>query len=73
MRCSRVASWCSSCGGPVRQGGLHAAGARLADAVGCWPAGGGERDELGAAVVRVRHAVRVAGQLQPLHLPGVLP
>ncbi len=31
---------------------------------------GGELDEVGAAVVRVRRAVRVAGLLQPLHLPG---
>src|SRR5580693_1111518 len=56
--------------GPVRQGGLHAGGAGLADAVGCCPACGGELDELGAAVVRVRDAVRVAGLLEPLYLPG---
>ena len=31
---------------------------------------GGELDELGAAVVRVRDAVRVAGLLEPLYLPG---
>jgi hypothetical protein len=57
-------------GGPVREGGLHAAGAGLADTVGCRPACGGELDELGTAVAGVRHAVRVADLLQPLHLPG---
>ena len=56
--------------GPVREGGLHAGGAGLADAVGCCPACGGELDELGAAVAGVWDAVRVAGLLEPLDLPG---
>src|SRR4029077_15605162 len=56
--------------GPVRQGGLHAASAYLADAARRGGARWGERDELGPAVVRVGAAGGVAGLFQPLHLPG---
>src|SRR6266851_2569082 len=56
--------------GPVRQSGLHAVSARLADPPGGCPVGGGESDELRPPVIGVWGAFGVAGLGQPLHLPG---
>src|SRR2546430_1037673 len=59
--------------GPVRESGLHAAGARLADAVRCCPACGGELDELGAAALPAPRAGGAAGLLPPPPPPGDMP